>query len=273
VEHPGQPLVLDKGVARTDLARKIRTIMAGKRTNRVDHGAPDMIDTGLGAAESAGRLRDSYMSLTDTWLWSGRVKPVTIRGGTFMTRSARPRLLVGVVLTGAIALLGLTGCGRFGSGTETTDTEMTDVAREGQALQAIGYSTEDVALASDPTAAATATGGPSDRADRRELRHKRLRIVFRNTLHGEAVVQTDEGTKTVVVQRGTVTAVSGTSITVKSTDGFTLNWNVGASTTVIVKRVKAQIGDVAVGTDVGIAGSKDGDATNARLVVVPVKRG
>jgi hypothetical protein len=86
------------------------------------------------------------------------------------------------------------------------------------------------------------------------------------------VVQTEDGLKTVVVQRGTVTAASSTSITVKSTDGFTLTWNVGDSTTVIVQRVKADIGAVTVGAEVGVAGSKEGDATNARLIVVPVKK-
>jgi hypothetical protein len=182
-----------------------------------------------------------------------------------MTRFAR--LFVGVALTGAIALVGATGCGRFGTGTESVDTDLTDVAWDGQALQAIGYTTEDVTLASAETPAPTANPGK----DRRELRHKRLRFAFRNTLHAEAVVQTDEGTKTVVAQRGTVTAVNGTSLTVKSSDGFTLTWVIGDQTTVIVKRVKAQIGEVTVGAEVGVAGAKDGDATNARLVVVPVK--
>jgi ABC-type transport system substrate-binding protein len=184
-----------------------------------------------------------------------------------MTRFARARLLVGVVLAGAIAILGLTACGPSGSNAESVDADLTDIAWDGQALQAIGYTTEDVTL-SDPQAAPTATPGQ----DRRELRHKRLRYAFRNTLHAEAVVQTDEGTKTVVAQRGTVTAVNGTSITVKSTDGFTLTWTISDKTTVIVKRVKGQIGDVSVGTQVGVAGAKDGNATNARLVVVPVKQ-
>ena len=42
------------------------------------------------------------------------------------------------------------------------------------------------------------TAAPGDR----RARHPRLRFAFRHTLHGEAVVQTPEGTKTVVVQRG-----------------------------------------------------------------------
>lgn len=172
----------------------------------------------------------------------------------------RTRLVVGVVLTGAVALLGLTGCGRLGAG--SSDTDSTEVTWDGQALQAIGYSTDDVALAGvDPQ--------PSAGAHR--ARHPRLRYAFRNTLHAEAVVQTDEGTKTVVAQRGTVTAVDAGSVTVKSSDGFTLTWKVGDQAKVIVNRTKSDLSAITVGAEVGVAGAKDGETTNARLVVVPKK--
>jgi len=184
-----------------------------------------------------------------------------------MTRSVRTRVLVGVVLTGAMALLGLTGCGRFGSGNESVNAELTDLAWDGQALQAMGFTTEDVT-----TIAAAETPDATRADDRRQRAHKRLRFAFGHTLHAEAVIQTDEGLKTVVVQRGTVTAASTTSITVKSTDGYTLTWTVGDATKVIVNRVKSEIGAISVGTEVGVAGAKEGDAVNARLVVVPIKR-
>ena len=183
-----------------------------------------------------------------------------------MTRSARTRVLVGIALTGAIAVLGLSGCGRVGPGTESVDTELTDVTWDGQALQAIGFTTEDV------TTAGAETSEPTRADDRRERRHKRLHFAFRHTLHAEGVVQTDEGLKTVVVQRGTVTAASTTSLTVKSSDGYTVTWTVADSTKVIVNRAKSEISQVVVGSEVGVAGSKEGDATNARLVVVPMKK-
>jgi hypothetical protein len=173
------------------------------------------------------------------------------------------RLVVGVVLTGAVALLGLTGCGRLGAG--ASDTDSTDVTWDGQALQAIGYTTEDVApAAADP--APTAGQGQGPRA-----RHPRLRYAFRNTLHAEAVVQTEEGTKTVVAQRGTVTAIDATSVTVKSSDGFTLTWKIGDQSKVVVNRAKAEFSAVTVGTEVGVAGAKDGDTATVRLLVVPKK--
>ena len=56
-------------------------------------------------------------------------------------------------------------------------------------------------------------------------------------LHGEAVVKTkDGGTKTVAVQRGEVTAIDGDSVTVKSTDGFTLTWTFGDELRVVERR-------------------------------------
>ena len=183
-----------------------------------------------------------------------------------MTRSARTRFLVGIALTGAVALLGLSGCGRPGTTDESANSGLTDVTWDGQALQAIGFTTEQVTLADDETK------DPTRADDRRERRHKRLHFAFRHTLHAEGVVQTDEGLKTVVVQRGTVTAASATSITVKSSDEYTVTWTVVDSTTVIVNRVKSEISAVTVGAEVGVAGSKEGGATNARLIVVPVKK-
>ena len=84
-------------------------------------------------------------------------------------------------------------------------------------------------------------------------------------------MQTDEGLKTVVVQRGTITAASPNSITVKSSDGYTVTWTVVDTTKVIVNRARSEISAVAVGAEVGVAGSKEGDATTARLIVVPIK--
>jgi hypothetical protein len=178
-----------------------------------------------------------------------------------MTRTARA--LAGIVLTGAVVLLGATGCGRLGGADETTD-----VTWDGQALQAIGYTTEDVKAAADPAPADTGQAG-----GKRRPGHARLRFAFNHrTLHAEGVVQTDEGTKTVVVQRGSVTAVDATSVTVKSTDGFTLTWKVGDPIKVVANRSKADMSAVTVGAEVGIAGAKDGGTTTARLIVIPQKK-
>jgi hypothetical protein len=43
----------------------------------------------------------------------------------------------------------------------------------------------------------------------------------------------------------------------------------GASTVVVVERVRSTINAVAVGTEVGVAGSREGDTVILRLLVVP----
>jgi hypothetical protein len=187
-----------------------------------------------------------------------------------MKRSARARLVVGVVLTGAIALLGLTGCGRLGIGAGSGSGDTSDVSWDGQALQAIGFTTDDVTLAADNTS----TPAPSHPAAKNGARHRLLKFAFANgrTLHAEGVVQTDEGTKTVVIQRGQVTAVDANSVTVKSSDGFTLTWQAGSQLKVIVNRAASQLSSVTVGETVGVAGTKDNGTTTARLLVVPAKK-
>jgi hypothetical protein len=81
-------------------------------------------------------------------------------------------------------------------------------------------------------------------------------------------VQTDDGTRTIAVQRGTVTAIDDDSMTVESTDGFTLTWSFGEKLRVIERRKAVQPDDVDVGTEVGVAGAKDGDTATARLIVM-----
>ncbi|MBC7639747.1 MAG: hypothetical protein H7231_08205, partial [Rhodoferax sp.] len=60
---------------------------------------------------------------------------------------------------------------------------------------------------------------------------------MRGALHGELTVPEADGTGTqvVLVQSGTVTAVSKTSLSVKSTDGFTATYAITPSTRVRVK--------------------------------------
>jgi hypothetical protein len=94
-------------------------------------------------------------------------------------------------------------------------------------------------------------------------------MLRRNTLHGEVVVQTKDGVRTVDVQRGTVTAIDAKTVTVKSADGFTLTWTFGNPLHVVEHRTAVQPSAVKVGTEIGLAGVKDGGVTTARLIVIP----
>jgi len=81
-------------------------------------------------------------------------------------------------------------------------------------------------------------------------------------------VQSKDGPKTIVVQRGEVTAVSGDELTVKSADGFSLTWAVGDKLRVVQNRKAADQSAIKTGGQIGVAGVKDGEASRARLVVL-----
>jgi hypothetical protein len=94
---------------------------------------------------------------------------------------------------------------------------------------------------------------------------------MRRALHGEVVVATDDGgTETLLIHRGEVTAVSSSSITVTSTDGFTRSYAVNADTK--VGGIRSRIGSVAVGdTVVACAVSGTGGPTARSLIVLAPK--
>jgi Domain of unknown function (DUF5666) len=106
-------------------------------------------------------------------------------------------------------------------------------------------------------------------------------------LHSEGVVKKADGTfQTVLEQRGTVEAVSDTSITVRSEDGYSQTYTVNAETKIKQvpapaadgssatpdggKRLKpadGTIADIAIGDTVRISGVKDGDQATAERIV------
>lgn len=180
------------------------------------------------------------------------------------------------LVLGAVGALGLTGCG-LPRGTAPDAAEpAAAVEAEEQALTALGFNPADLAPMGlrDPRADPSATpGGKSaEPGDGPRRRHPLRSLLRQNALHGEIVVQTAEGTRTIVVQRGTVTAIDDDSMTVKSTDGFTMTWTFGENLRVIERRRTVQPEDVEVGTEVGVAGVKNGDVGTARLIVIPRRR-
>ncbi|MFC0100582.1 hypothetical protein ACFFKH_24075 [Micromonospora marina] len=192
----------------------------------------------------------------------------------------RQRIVTGATALLAAAALALTGCGVGRSGAAPDDAIEVSAALgvDGQALAALGVDADELDV--DPVAAPAPSGtpqaGPDGKGERAKDGHKRHRarvLLRRNTLHGEAVVRTkDGGTKTVAVQRGEVTAIDDRSVTVKSTDGFTVTWTFGAELRVVERRTTIRSADIKVGATVGVAGAKEGDKSVARLVVVPLRQ-
>ncbi|SCE81675.1 hypothetical protein [Micromonospora saelicesensis] len=191
------------------------------------------------------------------------------------------------IATGTTALLaavalGVSGCGAAEVASQPARDVAVEVAAamgvEGQALAAMGFDADDldvltVAAPATPTPGASPSAKEKARDKRGEEWRKRRQarvLLRRNTLHGEAVVKTkDGGTQTVAVQRGEVTAIDGDSMTVKSTDGFTMTWTFGDDLRVVERRATVQPSEVTVGDTLGVAGAKDGDKGVARLILVP----
>lgn len=85
-------------------------------------------------------------------------------------------------------------------------------------------------------------------------------------LHGEVVLSKEGGgTQTVLVQRGAVTEVSATGVTVKSTDGFTTAYAVNGDTK--VKADTDEIGSVAKDEEVLVVAPKSGDKHTATVLL------
>jgi hypothetical protein len=200
------------------------------------------------------------------------------------TRIALATTVLGIVGALSLAACGLAGRGNAGSGGTAADGGVTLVSDEGQALAAMGFDVKDLAAVdqgvalddplADPAASPGPSGTPGKRGPGKGNRLRRPGRVFlsRNVLHGEAVVQTDSGTRTIDVQRGTVTAITDKTVTVKSADGFTQTWTFGTPIHVVEHRTSVQPSAIAVGTEIGLAGSKDGGTLTARLIVVPAKK-
>ncbi|GAB1693224.1 hypothetical protein [Krasilnikovia sp. M28-CT-15] len=172
----------------------------------------------------------------------------------------RTRIALTVTTVSLAALLGLTACG---AGPSTPATAAADVSDEATALAQVGFET---GLEDDSAPSTTASTGPKKRGPGQGTGRRFLK---KNTLHGEVTVQTKQnGVKTVVVQRGTVTAASADGVTVKSTDGFAQTWSFGDKVKVVQNRKPAETSAIKTGAQVGVAGLKDGDTATARLIVI-----
>jgi hypothetical protein len=85
-------------------------------------------------------------------------------------------------------------------------------------------------------------------------------------LHAEVVLANEDGgTQTALVQKGVVTEVSATGVTVKSTDGFTTAYTVNGDTK--VRADSDSIGDVAKDEEVLVVAPQSGDEQIATVVV------
>jgi hypothetical protein len=171
------------------------------------------------------------------------------------------------MILGLSAAFGVAACG---PGEAPAAVEMV-ASVEAEALAAMGVDPADIVQAEF-----LASPSP-DKGDKKLDKWKQRRFakvaLHRNTLHGEAVVQTKDGkTITVLVQRGVVTALDDKSVTVKSSDGYTMTWTFAENMRVVEKRTSIKPGEIKVGSELALAGAKEGDSAQARLIVVPLAK-
>jgi len=89
----------------------------------------------------------------------------------------------------------------------------------------------------------------------------------RRVLHGEVTLQTQEGTRTVVLAYGTVTALAKDAITVKSSDGVETSFKLDGDTRFGFRDEPAPSAELKVGEDAFVTGEKSGGTATARRVV------
>jgi hypothetical protein len=154
-------------------------------------------------------------------------------------------------ITLAAALLA--GCGLRADQEPATVDVAAGAGPEAAALTAMGFETLE-----------TASPAPDQRWPRRPARV----WLRRNLLHGEVTVQTEDGTRTVLVQRGQVTALTDTEITVESSDGFDQTWTFHSELRVVEARAAIDAGELQPGDPVGVAGSRQDSGPVARLIVI-----
>jgi hypothetical protein len=124
-------------------------------------------------------------------------------------------------------------------------------ARAAAALKAAGH----------PRAARRAAGACRSRLGR-------LRLLIRGE-HGQVTYKAKDGTtKTLAFERGKVTAVSGTAVTIQAADGSTGTWHLVSDSVVRESGKKVSASTVAVGQQVFAGGPVVSGTDDARLIVI-----
>lgn len=113
---------------------------------------------------------------------------------------------------------------------------------------------------------AQSAGTPSAPAAHAAKPHHGKRNPFARIEHGEATVAARGGDRVVDVQRGQVTAVGPTSVSVRSKDGFTASYAVDQGTKVRKARKDSDIGQVKPGDQVGVVAWKNGATATAKHI-------
>jgi hypothetical protein len=187
---------------------------------------------------------------TDMRRTSGLLRSSTALGATV--------LVLGSLALGACSKTDASGTATSAIGAGQVQHDATNVVSDADTVDLVNAALETPAVDS-------ATPG----ADARQGNRKALRAQLLRGLHGVWVTNSKSGFVTHQAIRGDVTAVSGSSITVKAKDGFSLTFTVAADTKVRArtngKGSDSTIGAVKVGSKALVTGL---GATNPKARVV-----
>jgi hypothetical protein len=124
---------------------------------------------------------------------------------------------------------------------------------------------------SKTNAAPVASEAPANKAPAAKAKGRKGELLAKlrgRVLHGQFVVLGKEDKPTTVAeQRGTVDAVSPTSITLTSKDGFKQTYAVTSDTKVRVDKKKSAIGDVKTGQTAAVLATVDGSTQTAKAII------
>jgi hypothetical protein len=99
------------------------------------------------------------------------------------------------------------------------------------------------------------------------LRGGKLGMIGGKLLHSETTVQTDNGTKTFVVARGSVTALSGSSITITSSDKVATTFAINGDTRYGFQNFKQPQAQLRTGQTALAVGTKSGGSATATRII------
>lgn len=101
---------------------------------------------------------------------------------------------------------------------------------------------------------------------REACRSRLLRLALVGGLHGQITFKAKDGTTTLAFERGSVSAVTDSSVTVVSPDGTTETWEILSTTVTREAGQKVAAGTIAVGDQVLVAGPVVSGSYDARLI-------
>lgn len=129
------------------------------------------------------------------------------------------------------------------------------------------------AFAAAPNASPSPTPGNSAHKKHEAGAGGKAGAFGRRTVHGEFVAKAKDGKYvTTYVQRGAVTAVSPTSVTVRSSDGFSATYTINSDSKIRKDGEQAAIGTIKVGDPVLVMAVKGTDGKTARGLAVRTAR-